>query len=350
MKIANWDIDNSETPLIIAELSANHHGSKQTAIETIIAAKKAGADAIKLQTYTPDTITLDVRNKHFLLKDTIWKGKYLYDLYREAHTPWDWHKELFRVAHDNDLICFSSPFDHTAIDLLEELNAPAYKIASFEITDIPLITYAASKRKPIIISTGIGTEAEIDEALKACREQGNDQIVLLKCTSSYPAPIDKVDLRTMVDFKDRFGVKYGLSDHTLGIEVPIAAAVMGASIIEKHFILDKSIGGPDSSFSLDKKEFAQMATGVRNAAMAMGSVNYEIDTAKENSRKLRRSLFVTKPMAKGEIFTPENIKSVRPGDGLPPKYYDIVLGKRTTRSLEAGTPLSEDAIENFNSG
>ena len=339
------NILNRDSVFIIAELSANHNGSFETAVETIRAAKRAGADAIKLQTYTADTITLDVKTKDFKLDHgTIWDGMYLHQLYEEAYTPWEWHEELFNTAKEEGLICFSSPFDPTAVDLLEELNTPAYKIASFEITDIPLIEYAASKGKPMIISTGIAGIEDIELALEACKKQGNDQIALLKCTSSYPAPIEEANLVMIKDLSERFGVVAGLSDHTLGITVPIAATALGARIIEKHFILDKSIGGHDATFSLDEKEFSEMVKAVREAEKAIGKVDYRLTEKQKAGRKGSRSLYVAEDIRKGEKLTKENIKSVRPGYGLHPRYYHEILGKKALKDLKKGTALKEKMI------
>ncbi|MDA3867404.1 MAG: pseudaminic acid synthase [Salinivirgaceae bacterium] len=328
--------------LIIAELSANHGQKLEIAIDTIKAAKRAGADAIKLQTYTADTLTIDCNNKYFtdVLKGTIWEGRTLYDLYKEAYTPWEWHEELFRVAKEEGLICFSTPFDKTAVDFLEQFNPPAYKIASFEIQDIPLIEYAASKGRPMIMSTGIAELKDIELAVQTCREAGSDQIILLKCTSSYPAPIEEANLATMIDLKNKFGVEIGLSDHTMGIVSPIVAVSLGARVIEKHFILDKSIGGPDASFSLDEKEFTEMVTAVRQAEQAIGKVTYDLTDKVKASRKFARSLFVVKDIMAGEIFTEENVRSIRPGYGLHPKYLKEVIGKAAKENIEKGTPLS----------
>ena len=284
MKIDNFEINEDSKVFIIAELSANHNGSLETAIETIKAAKRAGADAIKFQTYTADTITLDSKSDDFKLRQgTIWDGKYLYDLYKEAYTPWEWHAELFKVAKEEGLVCFSSPFDPTSVELLEKLNAPAYKIASFEITDIPLIELVASKGKPVIISTGIAEKKDIELALDACKRMGNNDIALLKCTSSYPAPIDEANMVMVKDLAERYGVISGLSDHTMGSTVPIVATCFGAKIIEKHFILDKSIGGPDASFSMDEGEFTEMVKAVREAEKAVGKVDYSL-TDKQKRR------------------------------------------------------------------
>ena len=339
-----FDISEKKV-FIIAELSANHNGSLETAIQTIRAAKRTGADAIKLQTYTPDTITLNSRNKDFLLKQgTIWDGKYLYDLYREAYTPWEWHKELFRVAKEEGLICFSSPFDSTAVDLLEELDNPIYKIASFEITDIPLIQYVASKGKPVIISTGIATLEDIELAVDTCRNAGNDQITLLKCTSSYPAPMEEANLTMIQDLAQRYKVEVGLSDHTLGITAPVVATTLGAKIIEKHFILDKSVGGPDASFSLDQKEFTQMVKAVREAEAALGTINYQLTEKQLLGRDFSRSLYIVKDVRKGEVVTEENVRSIRPGFGLHPKELNSILGKQFNSNFEKGSRMSLDKL------
>jgi len=339
--------DTSQKTLIIAELSANHGQDINIAIETIRAAKRAGADAIKLQTYTPDTMTIDCDNPFFkdVLKGSIWEGRTLYDLYREAYTPWEWHRQLFDVAKEEGLICFSTPFDKTAVDFLEHFNPPAYKIASFEIQDIPLIEYTASKGRPMIISTGIAELKDIDLAVKTCRNVGNNNIVLLKCTSSYPAPIEEANLATIQNMKDTFGVEVGLSDHTLGNVAPIVAISLGARVIEKHFILDKSIGGPDASFSLNESEFAEMVNAIRNAELAVGSVNYQLTKNALKSKKYSRSLFIVKNINAGEIITEEHIKSIRPGNGLPPKYYNEILGKRVRIDIARGTPLTIDLIK-----
>lgn len=331
---------------IIAELSANHNGNLNIAIETIRAAARAGADAIKLQTYTPETITLNSNNKDFKIEsDTIWDGLNLYDLYKKAYTPWEWHQRLFEEAKANNLICFSSPFDNTAIDFLEKLDNPIYKIASFEITDIPLIEYAASKGKPMILSTGIATLEDIELALKACRNAGNDQIALLKCTSSYPAPIEDSNLIMINDLANRFNVVSGLSDHTLGTTAPVLAVAQGAKIIEKHFILEKSIGGPDASFSLDEKEFTHMVKSVRQAEKAIGKVNYELTDKQHESRKFSRSLYVVKNVKKGDYISKNNVKSIRPGYGLHPKYLSKIIGKKYKVDARKGDRLQLDMID-----
>lgn len=344
MKIGDFDFDREKGTFIIAELSANHNGDLQTALETIRAAKRAGADAIKLQTYTPDTITIDSKKPDFVIEGTIWEGKNLYELYQEAYTPWPWHKELFACAREEGLICFSSPFDTTAVDFLESLDVPAYKIASFEITDIPLIRYTASKRKPIIISTGIAGVEDIELAIQACREQGNNEIALLKCTSSYPAPLEEANMAMVKDFADRFNVMTGLSDHTIGSTVPVVATCFGARIIEKHFILDRSIGGPDASFSMDEKEFSQMVEAVRNAEKAVGQVDYEPTDKQIKGRVFSRSLYVVEDIEQGGIFNENNLRSIRPGYGAHPVNLPKILGKKATRFIERGTALNLEMV------
>lgn len=347
MKIANFTIDNYSSVFIIAELSANHNGSLSIALETIRAAKRAGADAIKLQTYTAETITIDCDKEDFLIKGTIWDGRKLFDLYKDAYTPWEWHKEIFDCAKEEGLICFSSPFDKSAVDFLETLDVPAYKIASFEITDIPLIEYVASKGKPVILSTGIATLEDIELALDACRRMGNDNIALLKCTSSYPAPIDEANMAMVQDFKERFDVIPGLSDHTLGSTVPIVATTLGARIIEKHFILDRSIGGPDASFSMNEEEFTEMVKAVRETEKAVGVVSYEPTEKQIKGRAFSRSLYVVQDIKKGEIISEKNVRSIRPGFGLHPKYLRDFLGKKLNYTVEKGTRLSIDMIDNL---
>lgn len=336
MKIDKFEISSSSKVFIIAELSANHNGSIETAIETIRAAKRAGADCIKFQTYTADTITIDSKKEDFLIKGTIWNGQNLHQLYQEAFTPWEWHAELFKVASEEGLVCFSSPFDFTAVDFLETLNVPAYKIASFEITDIPLIEYVASKGKPIIVSTGIATTEDIELALDACRRMGNNDIALLKCTSSYPAPINEANMCMVKDLAERYNVISGLSDHTMGATVPIVATCFGAKIIEKHFILDRSIGGPDASFSMNESEFADMVKAVREAESAIGVVDYNLTEKQAKGKDFSRSLYVVKDLKKGETITPEHIRSIRPGFGLHPKFYHEALGTQSIKDFEIG--------------
>jgi pseudaminic acid synthase len=332
--------------IIIAELSANHLQSFELAAKTVEAISKTGADAVKLQTYTPDTITIDCDNNYFqITQGTIWDGRTLYQLYREAYTPWEWQPKLKKLAEELGLFCFSSPFDQSAVDFLESMDVPAYKVASFEITDIPLIEYIASKQKPIIISTGIATLTDIEEALQACKRAGNDQIALLKCTSAYPAPFEDGNLRTIPDMASRFGTVVGLSDHTLGISVPLAAVALGARIIEKHFILDRNLGGPDALFSLEPGEFKSMVKAIREVEKSLGEVNYDLNEKAKRSREFSRSLFVVKDMNPGEILTKENVRSIRPGHGLHPRHLNDVLGKRCKRSVTKGTPFSWDFIE-----
>ncbi len=339
----------SDKTFIIAELSANHGGKIETAIETVRAASRAGADAIKLQTYTADTITIDSNNEDFVIKGgTLWDDKKLYDLYNEAHLPWEWHDEIFKVAHKEGLLCFSSPFDKTAVDFLETLKCPIYKIASFEITDIPLIEYVALKGKPIIISTGIAEYNDIKLAVDTCRKAGNNDITLLKCTSSYPAPIEEANLVMMERFRQDFGVQVGLSDHTLGITVPVVSVVMGAKVIEKHFILDRSIGGPDASFSLNEQEFTEMVTAVRQAEKAIGIETYTLTKKQQSGKAFARSLYVTEDIKAGEIFTGKNVRSVRPGFGLHPKYFSQIVDKAAKKDIPAGTRLCACDIDGFN--
>lgn len=330
---------------IIAELSANHNGSLEIALETIRAVKRAGADAIKFQTYTADTITLNCKTDDFKINQgTIWDGKYLYDLYQEAYTPWDWHADLFEEARKQGLVCFSTPFDKTAVDFLENLNNPIYKIASFEITDIPLIEYAAKKQKPMVISTGIATDEDIQLAVDTCRAVGNNDITILKCTSSYPAPIEEANLCMIRDFATRFNVKVGLSDHTIGSVATIVAVTLGAQMIEKHFIIDRSIGGPDSSFSMNEVELTQMVKDIRMVEKAMGEVSYELTDKMKSSREHSRSLYVVEDIKANDFITDKNVRSIRPGYGLHPKYYFEILGKKARIEIERGTPLRMEDI------
>ncbi|MBM4158765.1 MAG: pseudaminic acid synthase [Ignavibacteria bacterium] len=330
---------------VVAELSANHNQNLQIALDTIEAMKESGTDAVKLQTYTPDTLTIISSKNYFQIKsDTLWDGKSLYDLYKEAYTPWEWHKELFDKARSLDLICFSTPFDNSAVDFLETLGNPIYKVASFEIQDLPLIEYIASKGKPVIISTGIAELKDIELAIAACKNTGNRDVALLKCTSAYPAPFEEANLKTIPDLAEKFGVVSGLSDHTLGISVPIAAAALGAKIIEKHFILDRKLGGPDSAFSLEPHEFKTMVNAIREVEKALGKVTYELSEKVKSNRVFSRSLFVVKNIKKGDIFTRENIRSIRPGYGLHPKYYFEILGKTASCDIEEGEPLKWEYI------
>ena len=344
MQIGNFTIDDKSPVFIIAELSANHNGSLDNALETVKAAKRAGADCIKLQTYTADTITLDSDKEDFIIKGTIWDGKKLHTLYQEAYTPWEWHEQIYRVAKEEGLICFSSPFDKTAVDLLESLHSPAYKIASFEITDIPLIEYVASKGKPIIISTGIAQQEDIELALDACHRMKNYDVALLKCTSSYPAPIEEANMCMVKDLAKRYNVISGLSDHTIGSTVPIVATIFGAKIIEKHFIIDRAIGGPDASFSMNEEEFTAMVKAVREAEKATGIVDYTLTEKQAKGRDFSRSLYIAEDMKAGEVFTEKNLRSVRPGFGLHPKYFNEIIGKISNQDLEKGTPMSLNFI------
>ncbi len=336
MKIGNFNLEKDGT-YIIAEMSANHNGSLQNALDTIRVAKEIGANCIKLQTYTADTLTLDSDKEDFIIKGgTLWDGKKLYDLYKEAYTPWEWHKELFEYAREIGIDIFSSPFDKSAVDFLEQLEPSAYKIASFEITDYELIRYTASKRRPMIISTGIATIDEIQDAVDICRNEGNEDIILLKCTSAYPAPLDEANLKTIPNIAETFGVVSGFSDHTLGSTAPIVAVTLGAKVIEKHFILDKSIGGADADFSMDKEEFETMIKAIRDTEKLLGKVDYSMTEKKKKSRQFSRSLYVAKDIKKGDILTEENIRSVRPGHGMHPKYLGDILGKVADRDYEFG--------------
>ena len=343
--ISDKKIGEGYPTFIIAELSANHMNDFDIAVKTIEAMADAGADAVKFQTFTPDTITIDCDNEYFHIKQgTVWDGQILHELYEDAYMPWDWQPKLKKVAEDLGLIVFSSPFDKTSVDFLEDMGVPAYKIASFEITDIPLIEYVASKGKPIIISTGIASLEDIELAVKTCLNTGNDKIALLKCTSSYPAPLEEINLNTIPDINDKFGVIVGLSDHTFGGEVSTAAVALGASIIEKHFILDRNMGGPDSEFSMEPQEFKQMVDSIRNVEKALGEVSYELSDKMKSNREFSRSLFVVKDMKKGEIITEDNVCSIRPGFGLHPKYLKEILGKRINKDLKKGTPFKLEFI------
>ena len=340
LKIRDKKIGKFYKVFIIAEMSANHLQKFDNAVKIIKAAKEAGADAIKLQTYTPDTITIDCNNEFFQIKQgTLWDGQTLYQLYKKAYTPWEWQPKLKEIAENEGLICFSSVFDKTSVDFLEGINVPAYKIASFEITDIPLIEYVASKGKPVIISTGIATLSDIEESVNACKRMGNNQIALLKCTSVYPVPLEEINLKTIPNLADTFKTVVGLSDHTLGISVPIASVALGACIIEKHLTLDRKLGGPDAAFSLEPDEFKAMVKSVREVEKALGEVSYDLTEKMKKSRELSRSLFVVKDIKTGEIFTKENIRSIRPGYGLHTRFLKNVIGQKATRNIERGTPL-----------
>jgi len=345
INIQNRLVGYSHLTYIIAEMSANHDKDFEQAVKIIKAAKEAGADAIKLQTYTPDTLTINSKNEGFSIGGgTLWDGRTLYELYSEAYTPWGWQPKLKKIANDLGMDLFSTPFDNTAVDFLEKMDVPAYKVASFELVDIPLLRKIAQTGKPIIMSTGMATLAEIDEAVSAIRKAGGNQLALLKCTSAYPAPPEEMNLRTIPHLSEAFGVATGLSDHTLGIAVPVAAVALGACIIEKHFTLSRDIPGPDSAFSLAPHEFKEMVDAVRTTEKALGEVRYGVNKGEASSRVFRRSLFVARDMKAGQIFTIENVRSIRPGFGLPPKYLQDILGRQATKDIERGTPLSWDVI------
>lgn len=332
---------------IIAELSANHGHKLENALASVHAAKAAGADAIKIQTYTADTITLDCDSTDFQVKSgTLWDGITLHKLYKQAYTPWEWHQAIFEEAKQVGIDCFSTPFDKSAVDFLEQLGNPIYKIASFEITDIPLIEYAASKHKPMIISTGIATPNDIQLALDACYRVGNRDITLLHCVSAYPAPLENVNMRTMVDMAECYSVKVGLSDHTMGADVAIAAVALGATVVEKHFILDRSIGGPDATFSMQKDEFAAMVQSIRNVERSLGNVVYRNNPAEIKGREFSRSLYVAEDIKRGDVITEKNVRSVRPGYGLHPRFLFEILGKRVNRDLVKGMRMVNDFIAN----
>lgn len=338
--IDKYHIGNDSPAFLVAELSANHLHDFDLAVRTIRSMKDAGADAIKLQTYKPETMTLDVDSEMFRSKSALWFNRKLFDLYREAHTPWVWQPNLKEIAEDLGLICFSTPFDKTAVDFLEEMKVPAYKVASFEITDIPLIEYIASKGKPVIISTGIATLSDIEEAVNACKRIGNDQIALLKCTSAYPTPLEEINLKTIPHLAETFKTVVGLSDHTLGISVPMAAVALGAKIIEKHFILDRKLGGSDAAFSLEPEEFKSMVRAVREVEKALGDINYELTESMKRSREFARSLFVVEDTKEGELFTEKNVRSIRPGHGMHPRHLSEVIGREATTDIPKGTPLT----------
>jgi pseudaminic acid synthase len=330
---------------VIAEVSANHGQRFEQAVAIVRAAKEAGADAVKLQTYTADTITIACNRPEFLIKGTLWEGRNLHDLYREAYTPWEWQPRLSEIARGLGMDLFSSPFDATAVDFLESMNVPAYKLASFELVDLPLIQKMAKTGKPLIMSTGMAVVEEIDEAVRTAREAGATQIALLKCTSAYPAPPDEMNLRTIPELSRRFGVPAGLSDHTLGTAVPIAAVALGACIIEKHLTLSRSEPGPDSAFSLQPDEFKATVDAIRIAEKALGEVHFGFSANEESSRVFRRSLFVVAGVKRGELFTAENVRSIRPGQGLHTRYLPEIIGRRAACDIERGTPLSWELVE-----
>jgi N-acetylneuraminate synthase len=345
--IAGRRIGDGAPPYMIAEMSGNHNGELGRALALIDAAKAAGADAVKLQTYTADTLTIDSDRPEFMIHEGLWKGRRLHELYREAHTPWEWHEQLFAHAREIGITIFSTPFDHSAVDLLERLGAPAYKIASFELVDIPLIERVAATGKPMIMSTGMATVEEIGDAVAAARAGGCRDIVLLHCVSSYPAPAADSNLRRIPELARRFGVVAGLSDHTMGISVPVAAVALGAAVIEKHFTLARADGGVDSAFSLEKDELAVLVQAMKDAHLALGDAMFRTASAEEGSLRFRRSLFVVADVAAGETLTAQNVRSIRPGNGLAPKHLKNVLGHPAARDLKRGEPLQLDMIENL---
>lgn len=344
MNIAGRAIGPGQPAYIIAEMSGNHNGELDRAMELVRAAKEAGADAVKLQTYTAETITIDHDGPEFTLKGGLWDGRTLYELYEEARMPWEWQPELKAEADKLGIDLFSSPFDETAVDFLEKMDAPAYKVASFEIVDIPLLKKIASTGKSVIMSTGMATLAEIDEAVRTLRENGCPGLALLKCTSAYPAPYEEANLRTIAHMAQAFGVPAGLSDHTLGVEVPIAAAALGACIIEKHFTLARADGGPDSAFSLEPQEFKAMVRAVRNVERALGKVTYELTEKQKAGKALRRSLYVVEDVKQGERLSEKNVRSIRPAKGMHTRYLDTVLSGRASRDIKRGTPLAWEHI------
>lgn len=345
INLGGRDIGDKEPVLIVAELSANHLQDFDLAVKTIEAIRKSGADAVKFQTYTPDTMTIDCDNRYFKIKHgSLWDGKTLYELYKEAFTPWEWQEKLKKAAEKCGLLVFSTPFDRSAVDFLESIKMPAYKIASCEITDIPFIEYVASKRKPVILSTGVAILSDIEEAVSACRRAGNNKIALLKCTSAYPTPLNEVNLNTITDLKNKFKAVIGISDHTLGNTASVASVALGAKIIERHFIIDRKLKGVDSAFSLEPEEFREMVKAVREAEMALGEVTYELTAGAGKSRTFARSIFAVGDIKKGEVFTEKNVRSIRPGYGLAPKYLKDIIGKPAKKDIKRGTPLTWEMV------
>lgn len=345
IKIGNRRVGHGEPCFIVAEISCNHLQKKEYALRLIEEAKASGADAVKFQTYTPDTITIDSDNEYFVIKGTIWNGRKLYDLYKEAYTPWEWFPELKDRAEEEGLVFFSTPFDESAVDFLEKLDVPAYKIASFEINHVPLIKYVAGKGKPVIFSTGVGTLEDMELALKTIRAQGNEQIVMMKCTSAYPAPVGEMNLKTIPDMEKRFGVLVGLSDHSMNPVVPVSAVAVGACMVEKHLILRRSEGGPDAKFSLEPEEFKGMVTMIRDTEAALGEATYESTEKASEHKFIMRSIFAVKDIKKGEKLTRENIRVIRPGHGLHPKHYEELMGKKARVEIRRGTPLEFGMVE-----
>lgn len=344
MKVADKYIGKNAPPFLIAEMSGNHNQSLDRALAIVDAVASTGAHALKLQTYTADTMTLDLTEGEFSIKDTksLWKGQTMYSLYQKAHTPWEWHKPIMERANRHGLICFSTPFDETAVDFLEELNVPCYKIASFENIDLPLIRKVARTSKPMIISTGMATIAELDEAIRTARENGCREIVLLKCTSTYPANPENTNISTIPHMQQLFNCEVGISDHTLGIGVAIAGVALGATVIEKHFTLSRADGGVDAIFSMEPPEMKALVTESRRAWQALGQITYGPTEAEEEATLRRRSLYIAEDMQGGDILTSKNMRSIRPGQGLAPKYYDILIGKKVSKSIRKGTPVSWD--------
>jgi N-acetylneuraminate synthase len=342
INIQEFKIGSKHSPFIVAEMSGNHNQSLERALEIVEAAAKTGAHALKLQTYTADTMTLDIKDGEFFIDDpkSLWQGKSLHDLYKQAYTPWEWHQPILDRCRELGIICFSTPFDATAVDFLESLNVPCYKIASFENTDLPLIRKVASIGKPMIISTGMATVAELDETVQTAREAGCQDLILLKCTSTYPATPENSNILTIPHLRELFGVQIGLSDHTMGIGVAVASVALGATVIEKHFTLRRADGGVDSAFSMEPEEMAQLVVESERAWQGLGRVQYGPVNVEKGSLVFRRSLYVAKDMKAGDLFTPENLRAVRPGLGLPPKYYDVLLGKKIRQDVKIGTPVT----------
>lgn len=345
LKIAGRKIGEQYSPYIIAEMSANHNGDMDAAFKIIEEAKRAGADAVKIQTYTADSITLKSNLPDFQISDGLWGGRTLYELYEWAHTPWAWHKPLFEHARKHDITIFSSPFDNTAVDLLEDLNAPAYKIASFEAVDLPLIKYVANTGKPMIISTGMADAEEIGEAIEAAREGGCEELAILHCVSGYPASPEDYNLRTIKDMRERFGLVTGLSDHTLDNTTAIASVVMGSSIIEKHFTLDRNGGGPDDSFSMEPSDLTALCRDAKTAWSALGKVDYGMKSSEQANIKFRRSLYFVKALKAGDVITANAVRSVRPGYGIAPKFVEHIVGKKVVRNIPKNSPVCFDDLE-----
>ncbi len=345
MKIAGRKIANGLRPYMIAEISANHNGSIATALELISLAKRAGADAVKIQTYTADTMTIDAAQSDFQIESGPWQGFSLYDLYQQAHTPWEWHEALFAKAKEVGITLFSSPFDETAVDLLETLDAPAYKIASFEALDFPLIEYVAKTHKPMIISTGLADLEEITELQHMLKQLGHRDYCLLHCVSGYPTPVEQANVATLVDLHQRFNCHSGLSDHSLSHGAALAATALGAAVIEKHFTLSRAAGGPDASFSLEPNELTELCQLLEQVHLAKGETNYERKPAEQQNLQFRRSIYAVADIAKGELITPKNVRRIRPGHGLPPKFYTEILGKKATLDIKRGTPFHSDFYE-----